>query len=216
MKVQTTYLAVVAALVANGCAGPPLVTDRTGDGVIRVVVLGDSNTKAGDPRIGAVWVDQVAARYPTWEFVNHGIAGARATGKGLARGMALLGPVHRSAADLVLITLGTNDIARGDQSPEDTVAALIEMREALLARNIDVMIATIPPVANLPAPLNERINARIDAANRLLAQALPAEWLIDFHAGVTPEELMDGIHLSVAGHRRRAAVMAAALVRHRP
>ncbi len=201
-------LAVVAGALA-GCTRAAPSLDRDGDGVVRVLCLGDSNTASGDERIAEKWCENLAARYPSWQLVNQGKGFARATGTTMLWGRALLTHVWPTKPDLLLIALGTNDLLAGQQSPQVTVDALLAFRDEALKRNVDVAIATIPPAFNR-AP---EITAPIAVANRLLAGAVPADRLIDFYSGMTADDFLpDGIHVNAAGQRKRGDAATRVLV----
>lgn len=194
-------------LVAAACrsAAP---ADRNGDGVVRVVCLGDSNSALGDPRVGDTWCEYAAARFPDWQFVNQGRGFARVMGNTMLWGKALLQHVWRVQPDILLIALGTNDLLSAEQAPQQVVEALLDFRAEAQQRNIDVAIATIPPSFRHSAELR----ANVDVANRLLAEALPADRLIEFNAGMERADFLpDGLHVNADGQRKRGAAAAAVL-----
>lgn len=191
---------LVPALVA--CERGSRVTDRNGDGVVRIVCMGDSNTEGALVPERRSWCERLAARHPGWEVQNGGVRYAQATGSGFISGWALLGMTLGSNPDAVLISLGTNDLANLGRTPEETVDALVALRDQAVAANVDVFIGTIPPVFRAPG---DGAAARIEAANAILARRLPADILMDFHAGLERQDLdVGGLHLGPSGHEKYA------------
>ncbi|MDX2170774.1 MAG: GDSL-type esterase/lipase family protein [Deltaproteobacteria bacterium] len=207
MSRLASCVALAVLLLGSGaCRTAPSRLDRNGDGVVRVVCLGDSNSALGDPRVGDTWCEYLAARFPDWQFVNQGKGFARATGDTMLWGKALLQHVWRAAPDVLFIALGTNDLVAARQSPETAVAALLDFRAEAQRRNIEVAIATVPPALQQ----SPELQANIAAANRLLAAALPADRLIDFTSGLSEADFLpDGIHVNSRGQRKRADAAAA-------
>lgn len=189
---------VCCLLGAAGCHTTPAVTDRNGDGVISVYCLGDSNTDVGKLKTPK-WCEMLAAELPTWKFINGGFARAKAAGDCLFCGGPLLGSaLAANQIDLVLISLGTNDM---NGPPQAVVDALLALRDQAEQSNAEVLIATIPPRFTTDLSLVRNI----DSTNDLLTQRVAPNRLIDFF---TKMELADyfpeGVHITDSGQRKRA------------
>jgi len=202
--------AILLALVLATCQRQSAVVDRNGDGKVQVLCVGDSNT---DPRWGQPkWCELIRARHPEWSVADQGQMYARARGDCILCGSALLGSgIAKTSPDVVLIALGTNDIASTHDSPEAVVDALLTLRAQASAAGVEAFIATVPPVYG-DSPEREHVNQQINAANALLARELPANRLIDFHSGMEPDDFeADGVHIKPSGQEKRAAAADRAL-----
>jgi len=195
---------VVLVLVLLLCAcrrDGPRIVDRDGNGIIRIVCVGDSNSAVASPCLQATWCELLAERYPRWEFANTSKGFARASGDTMLWGKPMVMQGLAVSPDVVIIALGTNDLGAANLPPEAAVDAILGLRNEVLSHGLDAIVATVPPVVNGPDGLNQRI----DAANALLAQRVPPEWLIDFHTGMGPTDFLDTYHLNESGQRKRAA-----------
>lgn len=112
--------------------------------------------------------------------------------------------------DVVILAIGTNDVNHGD-SALDIVSAMIDLVVQLEAAGVGrVYVATVPPWF-APAPVD--MNLAIADLNAFVRFAFGTR-VIDFHEGFDRDDFgPDGIHLTVAGHQKRAAIAAAMLER---
>jgi lysophospholipase L1-like esterase len=214
MRPARTSLSVFLVLCVGtyGCHG----RDRNGDGVVKIACVGDSNTDPHFTPEDPSWCELVAAAHPNWQFVNRGAVFSTAASP---EGCVLCGRYLLNQAltedhvDLVLIALGTNDLASAWLRADATVNALIALRDAAIAANVEAAIAMIPPVINGRVGVTRRINA----ANALLGARIPAGALVDFFSGMQPVFfLCDGVHVNGAGKRKRAEAADRYLTHHWP
>jgi lysophospholipase L1-like esterase len=183
-------------LTLSGCF--PLVRDWNGDGVVRVAVLGDSNTT---PYFGLSWCDVLKAKYAAVDWDCHGQGGANLIGNAAVMLTAALA----GAPDVVLLAFGTNDVlARA--TPEQAFGALLKLSARIEAAGAVTVPALIPPFPKMGAP--GRVT--IAAYNAMVKEHFGAR-TIDFHTGMDDPELFDGVHFYPAGQKRRAVVAAAVL-----
>lgn len=185
--------------------------DRDGDGRIRIVCLGDSNTFL--PGAGPSWCDRLPDALPAAfasRVVNRGLGGATATREGsLLDASAPLSHVLASdAPDVAILAYGTNDLLAGVETGA-IVAALASHVDRLHAAGVRPLLALVPPLRSQDVQANHQVQA----LNRSLQQAFPSSWLIDFWTGFGDAELVDRVHWNAAGQARRAAAAAEALLR---
>ncbi len=197
--------AVLAAVAVAIAGGLTLWWQRGQGGTARapigsdtVVLLGDSLTEFGD------W-DQLL---PGWPVANRGYAGY--TSEQL---VPVAAEVAADGPRLVVILAGTNDIRDGHPPAwtEGHLNALLDELEDR-APAATVVVQTLLPRADAVA--------EIEAANEMIRALGAARGLtvLDLHpgfddgaGGLRPAETVDGLHLSDAGYRRWAAILAALL-----
>lgn len=215
----------VGLLLCAGLYGCP-VSDLDGDGVKRVVCLGDSNTDASwqttwypaTPWSGG-WCEKLPVLLgPGWQVINRGLAGSGATDLGRnPQGVSLYGKVALDAAlatdhpDAVVLAWGTNDI--GHNVPTDTIVAALEDEAAdANGQHVLAYFATVPP---LYPPYLFGVYTDHTADIAALNSALVARhsgMVIDFAANMPIADYYpDGAHLEDAGEATRAAVAYAVL-----
>jgi lysophospholipase L1-like esterase len=120
--------------------------------------------------------------------------------------------------DVVLLMLGTNDIAWWiAESPLDVAVRLEELVDFILASRSDmvVVVATIAPLAPMLVEPDDR--ERADLANEYNASirtrfaSNPRVRVADVNAALTVADLYDGVHPSEEAHARIAQVWAQTL-----
>lgn len=111
-------------------------------------------------------------------------------------------PLHDP--DIVLLLIGTNDVV-SQEALTEAPARLAELLVLLSGR--EVLVGTLPPVLNEPAEAN------IQAFNvSLIAEVEAAgHTVVDLHAVMTNEMLLDAIHPDEVGYAAMAAAWLAAL-----
>lgn len=180
----------------------------------RVVALGDSLTLGiGDsvhPTVGAGWAAHVAHALGASAFTNLAANGTRARDLGITQ----LPSALMTRPDIVLMTVGGNDVLRGDFCPpgiaahvRDAVTRLERPGREIVMISLDRIAAFAvlgPRVATVMARRIGQANGAIDMAvggtrvhlvdgGAVFAQVGPKAWHID------------RIHPSPAGHRALAA-----------
>lgn len=166
------------------------------------VLLGDSLTEA--------WPYADPALFASGSFVSKGVGG-QTSAQVLARferDVVALDPA------VVVILAGTNDVAenQGPTPPEATLANLEAMAVRARAAGIRVVLATLPPAADIPWRRGLCPGPKIVALNegiRALAVATGAV-LLDFHTALLDQAdpslgmkralTEDGVHLNAAGY----------------
>lgn len=188
----------------------------------RVVALGDSITLGvGDatvPRCAAGWAGLAAAALGASSFTNLAVNGARARD-------VLAHQVEAASAcapDLVLLTVGGNDVLRGDFSPEEVERCVGGVVERLGAPGRLVVAASLDRIRLFdlaPSRVAEAMARRIARANAALARAYVGRALVIDGATLLASQgrrawHIDRIHPSPAGHRALAAAAVAAVAPH--
>ena len=195
----------------------PAATPRT------VVAVGDSLTDAPlPPDSYPRWTDALAQRLPGTPVVSAAIAGNRVLLEG-GLGVPLVhrfdrDVLHRAGVGTVVLLAGTNDLAR-DLSASALQAELQALCEAARRHGARVVLLTIPP-ADERTPAQRETRRRV---NDWIRGSAAADLVVDADAVLRdpsdPERLAptvdrgDGLHLSLEGHRRLGAAVAAALRR---
>jgi hypothetical protein len=185
----------------------PRVSDHNGDGVVTVYCLGDTHTARRQLRTPPpTWCEMLAAELPTWTFINGGVASATAAGDCETCGRSLLAAALAAhPIDLVLIALGTNDM---HDAPEAVVDTLLALREQAAQKDVEALIATMPPEFTL----NLARVRRIKTTNDLLSRRAPPDCLIDFFSGLELSDYVPGgTEVARSGHRKLAAAALRAL-----
>lgn len=218
---STASKAVLAVVVAGciACLPDRATLDCDGDGVVRIVAAGDSNSS---PLVKPNWVVSLR-RYldglapgrwtvTTVAVPNAGIvaepaypalAGAKQVGRILAM---------RPRADVAILAFGTNDHLR-HHSPQEIRDAYREQRTRLQDAGLAVLVALTPPCF-LPDACDD---AEIAAGNELLRAAWPGG-VVDFWSWVDPAVHMDawGLHFDATGQTARFAAALRTLVAWAP
>ena len=192
----------MAAVSRGGTQGRP-----------RVVALGDSITLGvGDAPLvglGAGWAAHVAHALGATTYVNLAANGVRARALGASQVPTAL--MHRP--DVVLLTVGGNDVLRGDFSPEEIAEKVSDALTRLRRPGREIVMISLDRIA-LFSLLGRRVAAvmahRIDATNDALAKAAAggtAHWVDGAHVfarlGAAAWHI-DRIHPSPLGHRALA------------
>lgn len=178
----------------------------------RIVAMGDSSAfGVGDfgdalPSVGAGWVGRFAHDVKSNHFVNVAKNGARARD--------LMSYQLPSAIafepDIVLICIGTNDVLRGDFSPEEIRQSLEELIRKLERCGAVVVFLGLPdPLVFAPGPrlLREILSRRIMKVNEILSSFKSHEFVcyVDtWNSKKVGEKRMwhlDRMHPSPYGHQ---------------
>lgn len=170
---------------------------------IAVACLGDSNT-AMYRKQARSWCDRLDEFDPSdrFRFVNRGEGGATA----VSSGSLILAEEHldytieNDAVDAVVFAYGTNDLLIAKAEPVDVANAVSQLRQRARAAGVEVFVALTPPTLPLASVFNERI----DALNGMLRSRFPADRVIDFWTGMTPDDFADNVHFNDSGQRKRA------------
>jgi lysophospholipase L1-like esterase len=184
-----------------------------------VVALGDSITLGiGDgltPGIGAGWAAHVAHAIGASAFTNLAANGTRARTIGTSQ--VPTGLMQRP--DLVLLTVGGNDVLRGDFSPSEITENVSDVIARLSRPGRQIVMISLDRIAAFDV-LGQRVSTvmarRIGQANGALGMAVAGtevHWIngAEVFARLGPSAWhIDRIHPSPAGHR---ALAEAALVR---
>ena len=119
-----------------------------------------------------------------------------------------------AAPDIVLLMLGTNDIAIGTDLPsaQDRLAQLVRTVHAVAPR-AKILVSTLPPLTRDPSwnARVDRFNARLQATFGALAGEGVSVTVTDVGSSITPAELRDGVHPSAEGNERLGAAWCHAL-----
>lgn len=186
----------------------------------RVVALGDSVTLGvGDspvPGIGAGWAAHVAHALGASSFTNLAENGTRARGLGVSQ--VPTGLMDRP--DVVLLTVGGNDVLRGDFSPTEITSTVADAIARLGRPGREIVVLSLDKIAIFDV-LGRHVSIvmarRVAQANAALSAAVKGtcvRW-IDGASVVAPlgeaAWHIDRIHPSPAGHRALAAAALKAL-----
>lgn len=176
-------------------------------GQVDLLMLGDSITQGW--LATKVWSE----RFGAWRSANFGIGGD-ATQNLLWR--LQNGDVGVLQPRLIVLLIGINNLGREEHSPEETFAGINAIL-AFLAKSFPhskvLLSAILPPDRSPDSPFR----ARAEATNRLLkagaaelglAYLDPKDALLDAEGRFTEEVSHDALHLTEAGYRRWAAVLA--------
>lgn len=180
----------------------------------RVVALGDSVTLGvGDstlPGIGAGWAAHVAHALGASEFVNLAANGTRARDLGATQVPSAL----MARPDVVLMTVGGNDVLRGDFCPAEITAHVRDALERLERPGREIVVIGLDRIAAFSV-LGRRVSTvmarRVGQANAAISAAVAGTrvHLIDggdvFGRVGTIAWHIDRIHPSPAGHRALTA-----------
>ena len=195
--------ALPLVMLAAACARMP---DVDGDGRLTVLAIGDSNTKW----LPCAWPEGLRGRHGV-AVVNAGVFGLHATTA--LRDDMLRPRLVDEHPDVVVIALGTNDVATGVR-PEVVVETLLLLASQASShcygsgRCIASLVATVPPIYSPP---NARdFMPQIRAINTTLRTRVDAAHLVDFDSWM-PEQFdpelvwrSDGVHLGCKAQALRA------------
>jgi lysophospholipase L1-like esterase len=182
---------------------------------MRIIAMGDSSVfGVGDhgndiPSVGFGWTGRIAHDLKAERFVNVAKNGARA--RHLPTNQ--LPAVIAYRPHMVLICIGTNDVLRGDFSPEEIRSALETIcRSAIELGSLVVLLGLPDPIRTAPGPMALRrilsdrviiINEILDElANDGLAIVVPT-----WNSRIAHERRMwhvDRMHPSALGHQHIA------------
>jgi lysophospholipase L1-like esterase len=178
----------------------------------RIIALGDSSVfGVGDhgdaiPSVGAGWAGRLAHDLTAGNFINVAKNGARA--RHITKHQ--LSAAHAFRPDLALVCIGTNDVLRGDFSPEEINDSLITVIETLSENNAVIILLGLPdPISTAPGPLALRkiLSARITLINEIYIELSERENVIlvpTWDSKIAHERRMwhvDRMHPSAIGHQ---------------
>jgi lysophospholipase L1-like esterase len=178
----------------------------------RIIALGDSSVfGVGDhgdaiPSVGAGWAGRLAHDLTAGSFVNVAKNGARA--RHITKHQ--LSAAHAFRPDLALVCIGTNDVLRGDFSPEEIKGAITTVIETLSENNAVIVLLGLPdPISTAPGPLALRkiLSARVALINEIYVELSKRENVIlvpTWDSKIAHERRMwhvDRMHPSAIGHQ---------------
>jgi lysophospholipase L1-like esterase len=178
----------------------------------RIIALGDSSVfGVGDhgdaiPSVGAGWAGRLAHDLTAGSFVNVAKNGARA--RHITKHQ--LSAAHAFRPDLALVCIGTNDVLRGDFSPEEIKNSLITVIETLAENNAVIILLGLPdPISTAPGPLALRkiLSVRVALINEIYIELSERENVIlvpTWDSKIAHERRMwhvDRMHPSAIGHQ---------------
>jgi lysophospholipase L1-like esterase len=178
----------------------------------RIIALGDSSVfGVGDhgdaiPSVGAGWAGRLAHDLTAGNFINVAKNGARA--RHITKHQ--LNAAHAFRPDLALVCIGTNDVLRGDFSPEEIKNSLITVIETLTENNAVIILLGLPdPISTAPGPLALRkiLSARVSLINEIYIELSERENVIlvpTWDSKIAHERRMwhvDRMHPSAIGHQ---------------
>lgn len=180
-----------------------------------VVALGDSITVgvgdgAQDPSRTAGWAAHVAAGLGACRFVNLAVNGTRARSLGIAQVPSALMEIP----DVVLLTVGGNDVLRGDFDAREVERCVRDALVRLARPGRTVCLATIDRIGLfdlMGARVGEIMARRVAATNGALVRAAISTGaiVVDGAAALAPVGPrawhIDRVHPSGLGHRALAA-----------
>jgi lysophospholipase L1-like esterase len=178
----------------------------------RIIALGDSSVfGVGDhgdaiPSVGAGWAGRLAHDLTAGNFINVAKNGARA--RHITKHQ--LNAAHAFRPDLALVCIGTNDVLRGDFSPEEIKNSLITVIETLSENNAVIILLGLPdPISTAPGPLALRkiLSARVALINEIYIELSERENVVlvpTWDSKIAHERRMwhvDRMHPSAIGHQ---------------
>ena len=178
----------------------------------RIIALGDSSVfGVGDhgdaiPSVGAGWAGRLAHDLTAGNFINVAKNGARA--RHITQHQ--LNAAHAFRPDLALVCIGTNDVLRGDFSPEEIKDSLVTVIETLSENNSVIILLGLPdPISTAPGPLALRkiLSARVTLINEIYIELSERENVIlvpTWDSKIAHERRMwhvDRMHPSAIGHQ---------------
>ena len=182
---------------------------------LRIVALGDSSVfGVGDhgddiPSVGYGWTGRLAHDLKAERFINVAKNGARArhlSAHQLPAAVAL-------SPHIALICIGTNDVLRGDFSPEEIQESLTEICTQLSSSGALVVLLGLPdPIRTAPGPMALRriLSDRVIIINEILTEIAKdgiAVVVPTWDSKIAHERHMwhvDRMHPSAVGHQHIA------------
>ena len=221
MRPHVTVVLACLVAAAAGCSSLP-DWDVDGDGVVRLAILGDSNSFAMNrdcwaPKLARTLATLEPGRWQVREYARLGasITWARSNPRNPRK---FSGETQVTQAletfprmDVAILAFGTNDFLHQGRSPAEIVDGYRTAIERLRGAGARVLLAYTPPCyagAHQAVPACDRV--QIEALNDLLDAESPDVPKIDFWSWVTPADLMpDQVHFTAQGHdKRRDAALA--------
>jgi len=225
---KSLRVAVVAALLMNGCARTPETVSplvRLAPGCaqqdVRLTIVGDSLARGWGASVpqnsfASLIYDDVRRRFPKTTMRNLGIPGA--TSDEIAR--AEVGRIERDECSLVVIVSGANDVQRL-YTPRHFRASYTKLLGAIRARvpHAAVVVIGLPDVSLSPRipwflkPFESRLSkdgsASIAEAAREYGAAFVPLYDLSREEAYRSQSLLsaDGIHPNDAGYRIMAAAV---------
>lgn len=182
---------------------------------LRIIAMGDSSVfGVGDhgndiPSVGFGWTGRIAHDLKAERFVNVAKNGARA--RHLSTNQ--LPAVIAYRPHMVLICIGTNDVLRGDFSPEEIRASLETVCKSAISIGSLVVILGLPdPIRTAPGPMSLRriLSDRVIVINEILDEIARDGLAIvvpTWNSKIAHERRMwhvDRMHPSALGHQHIA------------
>ena len=182
---------------------------------MRIIAMGDSSVfGVGDhgndiPSVGFGWTGRIAHDLKAERFVNVAKNGARA--RHLPTNQ--LPAVIAYRPHMVLICIGTNDVLRGDFSPEEICTCLETIcKSAIEIGSLVVMLGLPDPIRTAPGPMSLRriLSDRVIIINEILDQIASDGLGIvvpTWNSRIAHERRMwhvDRMHPSALGHQHIA------------
>jgi lysophospholipase L1-like esterase len=142
---------------------------------LKVIAMGDSSVfGVGDhgdtiPSVGAGWAGRLAHDLGAARFINVAKNGSRA--RDLVKHQ--LSAAQALDPELVLICIGTNDVLRGDFSPEEIRESLFKVIEMLdNSKTLIVLLGLPNPMRTAPGPivLRKILRARVAIINEIYSE----------------------------------------------
>jgi len=181
------------------------------DEYTNAVCLGDSNTggstnPAANPGIGLLFPGVIATASKTQKrtLVNKGVSGDQTTNIS-ARITDLTGRKVAGATNIAIVAVGTNDIALGEKTAEETFADLETLWGQVVADGWELWACTVPVKQGDTAH-----NDEVRALNALILASATPDKVIDIHEITTSESnenqgktgyfYADNIHFTATGH----------------
>lgn len=182
---------------------------------MRIIAMGDSSVfGVGDhgndiPSVGFGWTGRIAHDLKAERFVNVAKNGARA--RHLPTNQ--LPAVIAYRPHMVLICIGTNDVLRGDFSPEEIRSALETIcKSAIELGSLVVLLGLPDPIRTAPGPMALRriLSDRVIIINKILDELASDGLAIvvpTWNSRIAHERRMwhvDRMHPSALGHQHIA------------
>ena len=204
-------------------------SNGAGPDALRILPLGDSNTHGWDnSKNESVWESY---RKPLWDLAtgsglsidfvgsrsngsaglpdrdHFGVSGITATEVATFAG-DLAGETR---PDVVLLMLGTNDALREGDAAQTVPGELLSIMRSIasVAPDVDILLASLPPINAALLPFRADADAIRDAINVQLPGVVAEAQAEGIDATFVPVsytmgDLTDGVHLSEAAHARTA------------
>lgn len=205
------------------------------DGILRITVAGDSNTKFGCTNPSPTW-PHCDESVPSWvdclnaldavnplntqtvvsghQFNNQGLGGSSACDPNFPFPFSDFGgDVHMpyildTVPDVVILAYGTNDLFYGF-TPSQIVDCYQALYHQIAVSGAIPFIALTPPE---PGRAPTVTDVMVQDLNTRLVAAFGTRQTIDFYTGVTSDALQaDGVHVTDAEQHRRAQIVYDAL-----